>query len=98
MTSEQKRPLISVIIRLFLREQNMGLGANRAQCVKDCRGEFICNCGAPMRGICVYLILSRCTQSKQGIVRRLVVFIVSYGVQCNFYSVLWGAAQFTVLV
>lgn len=32
------------IIRLFLREQNMGLGANWAQCVKDCRGEFICNC------------------------------------------------------
>ncbi len=32
------------IIRLFFREQNMGLGANWAQCVKDCRGEFICNC------------------------------------------------------
>ncbi len=32
------------IIRLFLREQNMGLGANWAQCVKDSRGEFICNC------------------------------------------------------
>ncbi len=32
------------IIRLFFREQNLGLGANWAQCVKDCRGEFICNC------------------------------------------------------
>lgn len=32
------------IIRLFFREKNMGLGANWAQCVKDCRGEFICNC------------------------------------------------------
>ena len=32
------------IIRLFFRERNMGLGANWAQCVKDCRGEFICNC------------------------------------------------------
>ena len=31
-------------IRLFFREQNMGLGANWAQCVKDCRGDFICNC------------------------------------------------------
>lgn len=38
---EQKYPNI---IRLFFREQNMGLGANWAQCVKDCRGEFICNC------------------------------------------------------
>lgn len=32
------------IIRLFLREENMGLGANWAQCVKDCRGKYICNC------------------------------------------------------
>lgn len=32
------------IIRLFFREQNMGLGANWAQCVKDCRGDYICNC------------------------------------------------------
>ena len=32
------------IIRLFLRKENMGLGANWAQCVKDCRGEYICNC------------------------------------------------------
>ena len=31
-------------IRLLFHEQNMGLGANWAQCVKDCRGEFICNC------------------------------------------------------
>ncbi len=32
------------LIRLFFREQNLGLGANWAQCVKDCCGEFICNC------------------------------------------------------
>lgn len=32
------------IIRIFFREQNLGLGANWAQCVKDCRGDFICNC------------------------------------------------------
>ena len=32
------------LIRLFYREENVGLGANWAQCVKDCRGEFICNC------------------------------------------------------
>ena len=41
---EQYRQKYPDIIRLFLREQNMGLGANWAQCVKDCRGEFICNC------------------------------------------------------
>ena len=41
---EQYRQKHPDIIRLFLREQNMGLGANWAQCVKDCRGEFICNC------------------------------------------------------
>lgn len=41
---EQYRQKYQDIIRLFLREQNMGLGANWAQCVKDCRGEFICNC------------------------------------------------------
>ena len=41
---EQYRQRHPDIIRLFLREQNMGLGANWAQCVKDCRGEFICNC------------------------------------------------------
>ena len=41
---EQYRQKYPDIIRLFLRDQNMGLGANWAQCVKDCRGEFICNC------------------------------------------------------
>lgn len=41
---EQYRQKYPDIIRLFLREQNIGLGANWAQCVKDCRGEFICNC------------------------------------------------------
>ena len=41
---EQYRRQHPDIIRLFLREKNMGLGANWAQCVKDCRGEFICNC------------------------------------------------------
>lgn len=41
---EQYRQKFPDIIRLFLREENMGLGANWAQCVKDCRGEFICNC------------------------------------------------------
>lgn len=41
---EQYRRKYPDIIRLFLREENMGLGANWAQCVKDCRGEFICNC------------------------------------------------------
>ena len=41
---EQYRQKYPDIIRLFLREENMGLGANWAQCVKDCRGEFICNC------------------------------------------------------
>ncbi len=41
---EQYRQKYPDIIRLFLREQNMGLGANWAQCVKDCQGEFICNC------------------------------------------------------
>jgi len=41
---EQYRQKHPDIIRLFLREQNIGLGANWAQCVKDCRGEFICNC------------------------------------------------------
>lgn len=32
------------IIRLFLWESNMGLGANWASCVKECRGKYICNC------------------------------------------------------
>lgn len=41
---EQYQQKYPDIIRLFLREENMGLGANWAQCVKDCRGEFICNC------------------------------------------------------
>ena len=41
---EQYRQKYPDIIRLFLRERNVGLGANWAQCVKDCRGEFICNC------------------------------------------------------
>ncbi len=41
---EQYRCKYPDVIRLFFREKNMGLGANWAQCVKDCRGEFICNC------------------------------------------------------
>lgn len=41
---EQYRQKYPDIIRVFLREQNIGLGANWAQCVKYCRGEFICNC------------------------------------------------------
>lgn len=41
---EQYRQKYPDIIRVFLREENIGLGANWAQCVKDCRGEFICNC------------------------------------------------------
>jgi len=32
------------IIRLFFWEENMGLGANWASCVKECRGKYICNC------------------------------------------------------
>lgn len=32
------------LIRLFLREENVGLGANWAMCVRDCRGKYICNC------------------------------------------------------
>lgn len=32
------------IIRLFFWEKNMGLGANWASCVKECRGKYICNC------------------------------------------------------
>lgn len=32
------------IIRLIFHEQNVGLGANWATCVKDCRGKYICNC------------------------------------------------------
>lgn len=41
---EQYRQKYPDIIRIFFREENMGLGANWAQCVKDCHGEFICNC------------------------------------------------------
>lgn len=32
------------VIRLLLHEQNMGLGANWASCVKACKGKYICNC------------------------------------------------------
>lgn len=32
------------IIRLFFWEKNMGLGANWASCVKECKGKYICNC------------------------------------------------------
>ena len=31
-------------IHLIFHEQNMGLGANWATCVKACRGKYICNC------------------------------------------------------
>lgn len=41
---EQYRQKYPDLIRLFLREQNVGLGANWAMCVKDCRGKYICNC------------------------------------------------------
>ncbi len=41
---EQYQQKYPDVIRLFFREQNMGLGANWAQCVKDCRGKYICNC------------------------------------------------------
>lgn len=32
------------IIRLIFHDQNVGLGANWATCVKACRGKYICNC------------------------------------------------------
>lgn len=32
------------IIRLFFWEQNLGLGANWASCIKECKGKYICNC------------------------------------------------------
>lgn len=32
------------IIRLIFHKHNMGLGANWATCVKECRGKYICNC------------------------------------------------------
>lgn len=41
---EQYRQKNPDIIRLFFREENVGLGANWAMCVKDCHGKYICNC------------------------------------------------------
>jgi len=41
---EQYRRRYPNIIRLFFRDENLGLGANWAQCVKDSRGKYICNC------------------------------------------------------
>lgn len=32
------------VIRLIFHEHNIGLGANWATCVKECRGKYICNC------------------------------------------------------
>ena len=32
------------VIRLIFHEHNVGLGANWAICVKECRGKYICNC------------------------------------------------------
>ena len=32
------------IIRIFFWEKNLGLGANWASCIKECRGKYICNC------------------------------------------------------
>jgi len=32
------------VIKLLFHEQNMGLGANWATCVKACKGKYICNC------------------------------------------------------
>ena len=32
------------IINLILQEENIGLGANWAICIKACRGKYICNC------------------------------------------------------
>ncbi|MBQ5626327.1 MAG: glycosyltransferase family 2 protein [Paludibacteraceae bacterium] len=32
------------IIHIFFWEENMGLGANWASCVKECQGKYICNC------------------------------------------------------
>ena len=32
------------VIRLFFWKKNLGLGANWASCVKECRGKYICNC------------------------------------------------------
>jgi len=41
---EKYRQKYPDFIKLFFREENLGLGANWAQCVKDCRGKYICNC------------------------------------------------------
>ena len=38
---QQKYP---EIIQLILHEKNIGLAANWATCVKQCRGKYICNC------------------------------------------------------
>ena len=32
------------VIHLLFHEKNMGLGANWATCVKECKGQYICNC------------------------------------------------------
>ncbi|MEE1095267.1 MAG: glycosyltransferase family 2 protein [Paludibacteraceae bacterium] len=32
------------IIRSFFWEKNLGLGANWASCIKECKGKYICNC------------------------------------------------------
>lgn len=32
------------IIRLFFWKKNLGLGANWASCIKECKGKYICNC------------------------------------------------------
>ena len=32
------------VIKLLFHEQNLGLGANWATCVKACKGKYICNC------------------------------------------------------
>jgi glycosyltransferase involved in cell wall biosynthesis len=41
---QQYKELYPDIIRLFFWEKNIGLGANWASCVKECRGKYICNC------------------------------------------------------
>lgn len=41
LTYKEKYPNI---IRLIFHEQNVGLGANWATCVKACKGKYICNC------------------------------------------------------
>lgn len=40
----QYREKFPNIIRIFFWEKNIGLGANWASCVKECRGKYICNC------------------------------------------------------